>query len=71
MKKKANLLYRWRSCGKVVQQSHVYEKSLLHRLTGSVIFVGGLRVDANCPIRTVSCVANFYKLSSVHEFVVR
>ena len=60
-KKKANLLYRWRSCGKVARHSRVREEASLRWLTSSrsVTLVSGLEFDASCPVGTVS---NIYKV---------
>ena len=61
-KKKVNL--SWRSCRKVAHHSRVCEEALLHVhwLTGSVTLVSGLRLNANCPFRTVCFVANLDEL---------
>ena len=42
--------------------SRVHEKASSCWLTASVMLVNGLRLNANCPVRTVCCVANLYKV---------
>ena len=61
-KKKANLLYHWRGCGKGTGHRHIHQQALLCCLTGFVTLVSGLRLDTSCTVATVCCVINLYKV---------